>query len=229
MSNTLPNPATPAQQATRGVLAIKPFRKLWNSMLFSSLGDWLGLLVTTALAQQLSGGDYAKANFAIAGVLIARLLPAVFLGPIAGVIADKLDRRKLMVNCDILRTALYISIPIVNNYFWLYTAMILVECLTLFWSPAKEASVPNLVPRDKLENANQVSLLAAYGTAPVAAILFSLLTLLSGAIAAISPLLPSNSVDIALYINALSFLFAAWTIRGLKEIPKGAAPKKTVS
>jgi len=52
MSNTLPNPATPAQQATRGVLAIKPFRKLWNSMLFSSLGDWLGLLATTALAQQ---------------------------------------------------------------------------------------------------------------------------------------------------------------------------------
>jgi dTMP kinase len=103
--------------------------------------------------------------------------------------------------------------------------MILVECLTLFWSPAKEASVPNLVPRDKLENANQVSLLAAYGTAPIAAILFSLLTLLSGAIAAISPLLPSNSIDIALYINALSFLFAAWTIRGLKEIPKGSASK----
>jgi dTMP kinase len=105
--------------------------------------------------------------------------------------------------------------------------MILVECLTLFWSPAKEASVPNLVPRDKLENANQVSLLAAYGTAPVAAILFSLLTLLSGAIAAVSPLLPSNSVDVALYINALSFLFAAWTIRGLKEIPKGAASKSS--
>jgi dTMP kinase len=130
-----------------------------------------------------------------------------------------------MFNVDIMRAALYISIPIVNTYFWLYTAMILVECLTLFWSPAKEASVPNLVPRDKLESANQVSLLAAYGTAPVAAILFSLLTLLSSAIAAISPLIPSNSIDIALYLNALSFLFAAWTIFGIKEIPKGAASK----
>jgi len=198
-------------------------------MVFSSLGDWLGLLATTALAQQLSGGSYATANFAIAGVFIARLLPAVFLGPLAGVIADRFDRRRLMVGVDIMRAALYISIPIVHTYFWLYTAMILVECLTLFWSPAKEASVPNLVPRDKLENANQVSLLAAYGTAPVAAILFSLLTLLSGAIAAISPLLPTNSVDIALYINAASFLFAAWTIRSLKEIPKGAASKKAES
>jgi dTMP kinase len=225
MPASLPTPAAPAQDARRSVLAIPAFRKLWNSMLFSSLGDWLGLLATTALAQQLSGGSYATANFAIAGVFIVRLLPAVFLGPIAGVIADRFDRRRLMVSVDVMRAGLYISIPIVHTYFWLYTAMILVECLTLFWSPAKEASVPNLVPRDKLENANQVSLLAAYGTAPIAAILFSLLTLLSGAIAAVSPLLPSNSVDIALYINALSFLFAAWTIRGLKEIPKGAASK----
>jgi dTMP kinase len=226
MPASLPNPAAPKQDETRGVLAIPAFRKLWNSMLFSSLGDWLGLLATTALAAQLSEGSYATANFAIAGVFIARLLPAVFLGPIAGVIADRFDRRRLMVAVDIMRGALYISIPIVHTYFWLYTAMILVECLTLFWSPAKEASVPNLVPREKLENANQVSLLAAYGTAPVAAILFSLLTLLSGAIAAISPLLPSNSVDIALYFNALSFFFAAWTIRGLKEISAGGGAKK---
>ena len=224
MPKTLPTPAAPAQQATRGVLAIKPFRKLWNSMLFSSLGDWLGLLATTAMAQQLSGGDYAKANFAIAGVFIARLLPAVFLGPIAGVIADKLDRRKLMVNCDILRAALYISIPIFNNYFWLYTAMILVECITLFWSPAKEASVPNLVPREKLESANQVSLLAAYGTAPVAAALFTFLSLFTSAInAAFS--INVTAVDLALYANAASFAFAAFVIFNLREIPKGAAAK----
>jgi dTMP kinase len=225
MPASLPTPAAPAPDARRGVLAIPAFRKLWNSMLFSSLGDWLGLLATTAMAQQLSGGSYATANFAIAGVFIARLLPAVFLGPIAGVIADRFDRRRLMFNVDIIRAALYISIPIVNTYFWLYTAMILVECLTLFWSPAKEASVPNLVPRDKLESANQVSLLAAYGTAPIGAILFSILTLLSSAIAAISPLIPSNSIDIALYINAISFLFAAWTVFGIKEISKGAAAK----
>jgi dTMP kinase len=193
-------------------------------MLFSSLGDWLGLLATTAMAQQLSGGDYAKANFAIAGVFIARLLPAVFLGPIAGVIADKLDRRKLMVNCDILRAALYISIPIFNNYFWLYTAMILVECITLFWSPAKEASVPNLVPREKLESANQVSLLAAYGTAPVAAALFTFLSLFTSAInAAFS--INVTAVDLALYANAASFAFAAFVIFNLREIPKGAAAK----
>ena len=226
MPRTLPSPLAPAQDETRGVLAIKPFRRLWNAMVFSSLGDWLGLLATTALAQQLSGGDYATANFAIAGVFIARLLPAVFLGPIAGVIADRLDRRKLMVSSDVLRTALYISIPIAHNYFWLYTATILVECVTLFWSPAKDASVPNLVPREKLESANQVSLLAAYGTAPIAAALFTFLSLFTSAInAAFS--VNTTAVDIALYINALSFAFAAFTIWGLREIPKGAAAKHT--
>jgi len=226
MPASLPTPAAPAQDETRSVLAIPAFRKLWNSMVFSSLGDWLGLLATTALAQELSGGSYATANFAIAGVFIARLLPAVFLGPIAGVIADRLDRRKLMVAADIFRTALYISIPIVHTYFWLYTAMILVECLTLFWSPAKEATVPNLVGKEKLESANQVSLLAAYGTAPIAALLFSVLTLFSNAIEALFPFSIGGSINIALYVNAASFAFAAFTIWGLKEIPKGAAAKK---
>jgi dTMP kinase len=194
-------------------------------MVFSSLGDWLGLLATTALAQQLSGGDYSKANFAIAGVFIARLLPAVFLGPIAGVIADRFDRRKLMVSCDVIRTALYISIPIAHNYFWLYTATILVECVTLFWSPAKEASVPNLVPREKLESANQVSLLAAYGTAPIAAVLFTVLSLFTSAFVAVIPGFSGTAVDVALYVNAGSFAFAAFTIFNLREIPKGAAAK----
>jgi dTMP kinase len=224
--SSLPRPAAPAQDETRGVLAIPAFRKLWNSMLFSSLGDWLGLLATTALAQQLSGDNYAKANFAIAGVFIARLLPSVFLGPLAGVLADRFDRRKLMVVCDILRTGLYISIPIFHNYFWLYTATILVECVTLFWSPAKEASVPNLVPRNKLESANQVSLLAAYGTAPIAAIIFSILALFSNAFNALLPSFATNAVDIALYINALSFAFAAYTVWGLHEIPKIKDSKK---
>jgi dTMP kinase len=147
-------------------------------------------------------------------------LPSVFLGPLAGVLADRFDRRKLMVICDILRTALYISIPIVNNYLWLYTAIILVECVTLFWSPAKEASVPNLVPRNKLESANQVSLLAAYGTAPIAAAIFAILALFSSALGSFLPSFAGNAVDIALYINALSFAFAAYTIWGIHEIPK---------
>ncbi len=96
----------------------------------------------------------------------------------------------------------------------------MVECVTLFWSPAKEASVPNLVPRNKLESANQVSLLAAYGTAPIAAAIFAILALFSNALGSFLPSFAGNAVDIALYINALSFAFAAYTIWGIHEIPK---------
>ncbi|MEY3346150.1 MAG: hypothetical protein RLZZ581_944 [Actinomycetota bacterium] len=122
MASGIPNPTTPSAGVRQSVLSIPAFRRLWNAMAFSSFGDWLGLLATTALAQQLAGGNYATANFAIAGVFIARLLPSVILGPLAGVIADKFDRKKVMVIGDILRALLFLSIPIVGNYFWLYTA-----------------------------------------------------------------------------------------------------------
>ena len=58
------------QMKNMSVLKFPDFRRLWNAMAFSSFGDWLGLLATTALAQQLAGGNYATANFAIAGVFI---------------------------------------------------------------------------------------------------------------------------------------------------------------
>jgi dTMP kinase len=229
MAKSLPYPAAPAQSETRSVLAIPAFRRLWKSMAFSSFGDWLGLLATTALAQELSGGNYQKANFAIAGVFIVRLLPAVFLGPIAGVIADRFDRRRLMIVTDIMRFALYLSIPIVGNYLWLYTATVLVEAVTLFWSPAKEASVPNLVPKNKLESANQVSLLAAYGTAPVAALVFALLALFAGALSNVLPVRYTSTADLGLYIDAISFLYTAWVVYGLSEIPRGASSKASVN
>jgi dTMP kinase len=198
-------------------------------MAFSSFGDWLGLLATTALAQELAGGDYKKANFAIAGVFIVRLLPAVLLGPIAGVIADRFDRRRLMIVCDILRFGFYLSIPLVHNYLWLYTATVIVEAITLFWSPAKEASVPNLVPKDKLENANQVTLLASYGTAPIAALVFSVLAGVAAAISSFASRRFASTADLALYIDALSFLYTAWVVFRIRSIPKGPAAISTKS
>ena len=55
MANAIPNPRTPSAGVRDSVMSIPAFRKLWNSMAFSSFGDWLGLLPTTALAQQLAG------------------------------------------------------------------------------------------------------------------------------------------------------------------------------
>jgi dTMP kinase len=200
----------------RAVLRVKDFRKLWLSMSLSSFGDWLGLLAITATATSLVHG-FAAANFALGGVLLFRLLPAIVLGPLAGAFADRFDRRKTMVVTDVIRFALFASIPLVDNLVWLFVAQFLIEAFSLFWIPAKEAAVPNMLRKDQLEPANQLSLVTTYGLTPVAAaIVFSVLTSLGGPL---SKLLPSVSVvDLALYLNALTFLVAAVVIWNLPSI-----------
>jgi dTMP kinase len=208
------------QHDLRGVLRVPAFRKLWTALSLSSFGDWLGLLALTALAPRLASEGYAAANVAIASVFILRLAPAIVFGPIAGVIADRLDRRWTMVVCDVARFAIFASIPFVGTLWWLLVATFLIEVASLVWIPAKEATVPNLVPRERLATANQLSLFTTYGTAPIAAAVFSGLALLSGII---DTWVPVNEVDLALFVNAATFLVSALTILRLTEIPPRAA------
>jgi len=203
----------------RGVLAIRSFRKLWFALSLSSFGDWLGFLAQTSLAASLeSGNGYLKQNFSVGTVVFFRLLPAVALGPLAGAFADRFDRRRMMVVADCMRFALYISIPIVHTLWWLLAATFLIETMSLFWIPAKEATVPNLVPPERLEQANQLSLLTTYGSAPVAALVFSVLTLFTGVLARALPFFTTNRVDLALYFDGVTFLVSAITIFSLREI-----------
>jgi len=197
------------------VLRVASFRKLWLALSGSSFGDWLGLLATTALASQLGGSSYASANLAVAGVLILRLAPAVLLGPLAGALADRLNRKFVMVAGDIGRGLLFITIPLVGTLEWLFIATVLIECLALFWMPAKEATVPNLVPRNRLEAANQMSLVTTYGTAPVAALVFSGLGFLNGILDNFLDRLETNPVDLALYANAATFIISGIVISRL--------------
>ena len=94
----------------RALLTHSSFSRLWRAMLVSSLGDWVGFVAVTALVAH-RGGTAAKGSLAVAGVLLARLLPSVLFGPFAGVFTDRLDRRKLMVTADLARGALYASMP----------------------------------------------------------------------------------------------------------------------
>ncbi|NEK94672.1 dTMP kinase [Modestobacter muralis] len=200
----------------RAVLRVRDFRRLWLSMTLSSFGDWLGLLAITATATSLVEG-FAAANFALGGVLLFRLLPAIVLGPLAGAFADRFDRRRTMVVSDVLRFGLFASIPIVDDLVWLFIAQFLIEAISLFWIPAKEAAVPNMLRKDQLEPANQLSLVTTYGLTPVAAAaVFALLASLGGGL---SDALPGvDEVDLALYLNALTFLVAAVVIWNLPSI-----------
>ena len=125
----------------RAVLRVRDFRRLWLSMSLSSFGDWLGLLAITATATSLVNG-FAAANFALGGVLLFRLLPAIVLGPLAGVFADRFDRRKTMVVCDLIRFVLFASIPLVDNLIWLFVAQFLIEAFTPVLDPGQGGRGP---------------------------------------------------------------------------------------
>ncbi|WP_181641476.1 MFS transporter, partial [Nocardioides massiliensis] len=218
------------------VLKYRDFRNLWIGLGLSSLGDWIGLLALTALANQQSGelaavlggaDEYALANFAIAGVLLMRVLPALVMGPIAGWFADRLDRRTVLIWGDYVRAALFLSIPLVGSLWWVFVATVLIEMVSLVWGPAKDATVPNLVPRARLEAANQISLATTYGSALPAALLFTALTLSSQFYDYAFGWLAPDPVDFALLFNAVSFFVSGIVIARLRDIPRGPAGGET--
>jgi dTMP kinase len=203
-----------------GVLAIKPFRRLWIALSLSSLGDWLSIVALTALAPSLASGGAVAKGSAVGGVWLATLLPALLFGPLAGALADRMDRRTMMIVGDVIRGLLFLSIPIFPNLTWIYVAKFLAGVTTQFWAPATSASIPNLVPKDKLERANQLSILSTYGTAPLAAGVFSVLALVSDGISRVTPLFHASNVDLALYFNAATYFISALTVYFIREIPK---------
>ncbi len=211
-----------SRPASRGVLSITAFRRLWVGLGLSSLGDWLGLLALTAMAGDLAADTYANQNFAIAGVLFLRVAPALVLGPLAGYVADRLDRRSTLVIGDFLRGAVFITIPIVGTLEWVFAATVIIEAITLVWLPAKDATIPNLVPRDKLEAANQISIATTYGSALPAAGIFIVLSLLTkGVNSSFGGL--DDPVVLALGFNAASFITSGLVIATLRGIPPGSS------
>ena len=149
--------------------------------------------------------------------MAARIVPGFFFGPLAGVLVDRWDRKKVMVSCDIGRAVVMALLPFVSDVIGLVLASLVLEVLTLLWGPAKDSEVPNLVPPEHLTTANSLSLAAAYGTFPFASLLFALLAGLSVWIGRVPGLgwLETNQMAFAFYADALTFVFSAWMISRL--------------
>lgn len=201
------------------------FFRLWLTQVVSATGDWLGFLAIAALATRLSP---ERPEAAIGLVMSARIVPGFFLGPAAGVFADRFNRKRLMVVCDIGRALVLATLPFVDTILGLIIASLVLEVFTLLWAPAKEASVPHIVPSDHLTTANSLSLVAAYGTIPLAAGIFSLLAKASEWLGDFELLtvLRGTPEGLAFYFDAATFGLSALMIYSL-PLPRRRKEERT--
>jgi dTMP kinase len=192
------------------VFGTRSYFKLWLAQVISSTGDWIGLIAILAIAARVSDNSGA----AVSLVMMARVVPGFFLGTVGGVLIDRLDRRKVMVFCDIGRATMLAILPFMEGLVGLVLISFVLEILTLLWGPAKDASVPHLVSKDQLASANTLSLVASYGTFPIASIIFSLLAAIAAWLGSFDFLsaLELDQEVLALLMDAATFVVSAMIV-----------------
>ncbi|HYE78918.1 MAG TPA: MFS transporter [bacterium] len=177
-----------------------PYRRLVLANVISLLGDWLDLIAITELVTELSKKPESPMTqaTALAGVMVARFLPTFLLGPIAGNVADRYPRHQVMVWANAVSAACVLA------FLWFLTPQGLPMIIVLmflkmgaasFFIPANQASVPMVVPREHLQEANALgsttwSLMAVVGA-------------IAGAF-----VVDAIGARLALVVDALTFLVA---------------------
>ena len=204
----------------------REFFALFNVQLVSAIGDWVGFFAITSLAAAISSQPEA----AIALVTTARIAPGILFTPFIGVVVDRFNRKTVMIVSDLVRAGVFLLLPLVRTVPGLIFASLILEVFTMMWSPAKEATTPELVPPEKLTNANSLGLVAAYATMPVAGPINFALGSLNARLVELGFLgflgfsAASRGIEevqtLAFYFNAISFMIAAlilwkWVFPGM--------------
>jgi MFS family permease len=176
------------------------FRRLWLAQIVSEIGDWFYTLAIYSLLLELTG---KAASVALA--LVLQVLPQTFVGPAAGVVNDRIRRKKVMIAADLGRMVIVLAMLLVRtrNMLWLIYPLLLGETvLAAFFEPARSAVIPNITRREDVILANTLG-------STTWSINLVLGATVGGVVAA---LLGRNAV---FALNALSFLASAWFIRGM--------------
>ncbi len=183
-------------------------RNLWYGQIVSELGDWLNSIAIYALILELGGS-----GLALASVMMSKLLPFVIVSPIAGVVIDRIDRKKIMIASDILRFFAVIGLLWVgqkDDLWLLYTLVILEIALSAFFEPARSAIIPSITQKKDLVTANALS-------GATWSVMLALGAALGGVIVSLC------GIRTAFIVDALSFLLSAWFIA---RIPSSVDTKK---
>lgn len=157
--------------SSKGLLNLfrgRDFSLLWASTVASQLGDHLNLMALTALIFSMSAGAIKGLEFS--KILLLASAPVLIFGPISGVYADRLSRKKMMIVSDVLRALLVASIPFVaRSMISVYVILFIVFTVNRFHLSAKSAAIPQIVEADRLLAANSllnVAMMAAIVLGP---------------------------------------------------------------
>lgn len=172
-------------------------------------------------------------EFAIAAVLLARVAPTLLFSPIAGVLADRWDRKKLMVTCDLIRAVMIMALPFVERFggtvpllspvVLLFIFSALLEMLTLAWQPAKDSTLPEMVVNPRhLTHAYSLLLIAAYATFPLSGAIFGGLAKISEWMSGVTGIgaLGTNPELLAFILDSVTFLVSAGLTMTLRIVPR---------
>jgi MFS family permease len=181
------------------------FRHLWSGQVVSEIGDWLNNIAVLALTLELAGPGHE--GRAIAIYAIARHLPLFLFGPIAGVVVDRADRRRVMIVADVVRAFLAVGFLLAQKFSSLpaiYAVGASLFAVSAFFNAAKRATIPVIVREgDELLNANSLSASTTAATIAVG-------SALGGLVATFI------SRDLVFFLNAATFLFSAMLIRRIR-------------
>ncbi|MBN1341358.1 MAG: MFS transporter [Phycisphaerae bacterium] len=140
------------------------FLYLWTAYGISAFGDHLSELGLMALMHVKEGHDQTRVTAAMSFVFF---LPFFLLGPVAGLLADRLPRKYIMIAADVIRACIVVSIPLLpmlagtraGEPLPLYVGLaplLMVGLFSTFFSPARLSILPSLVPEDQLTRANSM-------------------------------------------------------------------------
>ena len=181
------------------------FRHLWSGQVVSEIGDWLNNIAVLALVLEFAGT--AHEGRAIAVYAIARHLPLFLFGPIAGVVVDRTDRRRVMIAADVARAVLAAGFLVAQQFSSLpaiYLVGASLFAVSAFFNAAKRATIPVIVTgAEELLGANSLSASTTAATIAVG-------SALGGLVATFI------SRDLVFVLNALTFLVSALMISRIR-------------
>jgi len=187
------------------------YRYTWMGQVVSEIGDHFNNIAVFSLALANT-----KSGLVVSGIMLSRAIPAMLAGPLAGVLLDRLDRKRVMIASDLIRAIIAFGfiITVTHHESWLlYVLSGLLMFASPFFTSGRGAILPNITTPEELHTANSLTQTTQWTTLTIG-------TFLAGAS------ITQFGYQWAFAGNAVSFLFSALCISRLQSRGKGFRPKR---